>query len=1158
MKKVYVITLFCLVCASLAGQINLLPGGTAASLLSSFIGQGLIIQNPTINCAANGYGTFTNGNTTTIGINNGIMLSSGSIFNSVGPNDETGAGTCNSTSGDVDLDGLTGEATFDACVLEFDFIPQCDSLTINFVFGSEEYPEYVNQFNDVFGFFINGPNPSGGSYTNYNIARLPNSTICSINTINASNNSSFFIDNSAGLTIEYDGLTTQITSVVNLTPCAVYHFKIAIGDTKDCIYDSGVFIDLFQCSHILSLSTTTTPSTCNSNNGTSTVSVSNGIAPISYLWSPAPGGGQGTATATGLNAGGTYTIAVSDSFSCGFPVIDTITIGVTPNPSPTITVSGPATFCAGDSVILNAGTGYTNYLWSNGDTTQTITVDSSGSYSVTVIDTNSCSGLSDTTIAITVYSAPTPVINVTGPTTFCSGGSVMLDAGSGYVSYLWNNGSTTQTITVFSQGVYSVAIIDTNGCTGVSASPVTVTVIPSDDASFIYTSGNYCQSGTDPTPAITGTGGGTFSAFPTGISITAATGTIDLGASTPGSYTVSYTTNGSCPDTSSVTLTISDSTSSAVFTYSGSSFCQNADNPSPVFNTGANAGTFSAAPAGLVFVSITTGEIDLASSTPGTYTITNFIPSSGTCGTASATTTVTITAADNASFSYSSGTYCAFGANPTPLITGLNGGLFSSTPIGLSMNLATGLIDLSGSNLGLYTVTYTTNGVCPNSLSIPIFIADSAVSAVFTYSANSFCQYGNNPSPLYTVGSSAGAFSSTPSGLVFVNVNTGEIDLDASAPGSYTITNTISSSGACAGFAYSLALTITAAPVITSASGLQTGCDGMTTAIALTSTIPGTSFTWTVIQLALTGASAGTGSSISQTLQLTGSSQGSVSYTVVPSANGCSGPPVVFPFILNPLPEVDTAGLIITPTLCGGANGSLFGITMISGQPAFVYEWTDSSGTVVGTSSNLSNVASGVYTLTVTDANGCSNNGGNYVVGSASSPVIAGFTSDPLTGENPLTVNFTNTSTGAGSYQWQFGTGDTSSAVNPTYIYTPYGTFTVCLIAANNLGCKDTACSTLDVIVNSELVIPNVFSPNSDNINDEFKIIGEGLRTLDVEIYNRWGQKLYEWHTIRGAWNGYTASGVEASDGTYYYILKATKVDGKKYDSTGYFSLIRN
>ena len=93
-------------------------------------------------------------------------------------------------------------------------------------------------------------------------------------------------------------------------------------------------------------------------------------------------------------------------------------------------------------------------------------------------------------------------------------------------------------------------------------------------------------------------------------------------------------------------------------------------------------------------------------------------------------------------------------------------------------------------------------------------------------------------------------------------------------------------------------------------------------------------------------------------------------------------------------------------------------------------------------------------------------------------------------------------------------------------------------------------------------MIPNVFTPNDDGVNDVFKVKSIGLKTLDGEFYDRWGLKLYEWHTVEGGWDGRSASGVLVPDGTYYYILSATGLDGKQYPAKderakGSFTLIR-
>lgn len=706
-------------------------------------------------------------------------------------------------------------------------------------------------------------------------------------------------------------------------------------------------------------------------------------------------------------------------------------------------------------------------------------------------------------------------------------------------------------------GTYTVTnTIPASGSCGPVSATSTVVINSADDASFVYSSATYCTSGTNQTPAITGLPGGVFSAIPPGLSINPSTGEINLSASNTGAYTLSYTTNGSCPNTSSITMTIINSAPDATFTYSSVSYCQNGIDPQPIFGSGASAGTFSALPAGLVFVHVNTGEIDLASSLPGTYTVTNDIPVSGTCGAVSAITTVIITPSDDASFTYSSATYCTSGVDPTPTITGLPGGTFSSVPVGLSINSTTGTIDLSSSALGAYTLSYSTFGTCPNTSSIIMTIADSITSANFSYSGSPFCQNINNPFPTFAVGASAGIFSAAPAGLVFEHVNTGEIDLASSAPGTYTFTNTIPPSGFCIGVSATATVVINPSPVVTATPAFQNICIGGTTSILLTSSMPGTNFAWTVIQTGTSGATPGVGSSISQTLNITGTIQGIATYTITSDAGGCIGVPVIVPVTVNLLPVSDTSAVVITLANCGGPTGGVSGITMASGQAPFQYEWKDAGGAVVGTSADLSNVVPGVYTLGVTDANGCVISVGSFTVNSTP-PIIAQFTANPLTGETPLTVNFTNTSIGAANYLWEFGTGDTSNLVNPAYAYVPLGVSTVCLTAISATGCIDTACAVIDVYLNSVFIIPNIFSPNDDNLNDVFTVQGIGLIKMDAEVYNRWGHKQFEWHAVNGGWDGRTASGLPAAAGTYYYIIKASGIDGKEYSEKGFFDLVR-
>ncbi|HKR06490.1 MAG TPA: T9SS type A sorting domain-containing protein [Bacteroidia bacterium] len=195
----------------------------------------------------------------------------------------------------------------------------------------------------------------------------------------------------------------------------------------------------------------------------SSVTLNPGLAYYCYMWS------NGATTATiNVSTSGTYTVTVCDANGCTGSASATVT--VIPNPVPVIT--GSTTICQGSSTTLNAGAGYTSYLWSTSTTTQIINVSVASPYTVTVTNANLCTG--SASIVVTVNPAPTPVI--TGNTTICQGSSATLNAGAGYACYVWSTGTITQTINVTFAGIYTVTVCDANGCTG-SAS-VTVTINP--------------------------------------------------------------------------------------------------------------------------------------------------------------------------------------------------------------------------------------------------------------------------------------------------------------------------------------------------------------------------------------------------------------------------------------------------------------------------------------------------------------------------------------------------------------------------------------------------------------------------------------------------------------------------------------------------------
>ncbi len=188
-----------------------------------------------------------------------------------------------------------------------------------------------------------------------------------------------------------------------------------------------------------------------------------------------PGGFVFNGPNPAVNLPGAYTLTVTHPLN-GCTATQEVT--VTPPPTLTPAVSGPAKLCPGGSLTLTAGSGYAAYLWSNGADTPAITVSQVGTYTVTVTDAGQCTGAK--TVVITLAEPPAPVI--AGPSTLCSGSSITLDAGGGYAQYDWSNGQKTQTIAVDMAGTYSVTVTDVNGCSGTATTVVGLVAAPNPGA----------------------------------------------------------------------------------------------------------------------------------------------------------------------------------------------------------------------------------------------------------------------------------------------------------------------------------------------------------------------------------------------------------------------------------------------------------------------------------------------------------------------------------------------------------------------------------------------------------------------------------------------------------------------------------------------------
>jgi hypothetical protein len=409
-------------------------------------------------------------------------------------------------------------------------------------------------------------------------------------------------------------------------------------------------------------------------------------------------------------------------------------------------------------------------------------------------------------------SDPTPVITGTSGGVFAAGAGLILNSITGQID-----------LSASMPGTYTVTYTSVTGVT-----TDVVTIIATDNASFSYPKSSYCLNENDPTPMITGLAGGSFATNPAGLVINSSTGQIDVSASAIGTYSVGYITNGPCPTVGIFSISITN-TDDASFAYGNSTYCQNGSNPTPT--PAITGGTYSSS-AGLS-INANSGLINLSASTAGTYTVT--YTTAGACSNSS-TQSVIINGADNASFNYNASVFCQNGNDPTPNVTGLNGGIFSSTS-GLSINGNTGQIDVSASSTGTYNVSYTTNGLCPSVAVVAVNI-QGMDNASFTYGGNAFCQNGTDPSP--TVSLPGGTWSSS-SGLS-INANTGQINLSASTAGTYSVTYT--TNGFCPN-SNSTNITIAATDNATFSYNANSSCQNGSDLVATIAGFSGGTFTST-------------------------------------------------------------------------------------------------------------------------------------------------------------------------------------------------------------------------------------------------------------------------------------------------------------------------
>lgn len=234
----------------LCAQLHTTASSNRDSLAYKMVNLGVSISNIQLNCPSGASGFFSC-DSCSLNMANGVLLTTGQTNLAEGPNNTPANGWSNTAAGYSQLNQLAGATTHDACILEFDMKMLSDSIEFRYIFGSEEYPEFVfSGYNDAFAFWVSGPGITGEQ----NIALVPDTTSpITIDNVNNGSNSQYYIlngddriapYNTSSYYIQYDGLTTMLTAKLKgLLQFETYHLKMAIADAGDDAYDSGVFIE---------------------------------------------------------------------------------------------------------------------------------------------------------------------------------------------------------------------------------------------------------------------------------------------------------------------------------------------------------------------------------------------------------------------------------------------------------------------------------------------------------------------------------------------------------------------------------------------------------------------------------------------------------------------------------------------------------------------------------------------------------------------------------------------------------------------------------------------------------------------------------------------------------------------------------------------------
>ena len=582
-------------------------------------------------------------------------------------------------------------------------------------------------------------------------------------------------------------------------------------------------------------------------------------------------------------------------------------IVVNPIPvTPSIVANGATTFCSGGSVVLTSSATSGN-VWSNGSTTQSITVAASGNYSVSTVSAAGCPSANSNAIAVTVNALPTtPTVTLSGSTSFCQGGSVTLTS-SATSGNVWSTGATSQSITVSSSGTYFVNATDGNGCTSAKSLSTVVTVLATPAAPVISANGatSFCSGGSVTLSAN----------YSSGLSWSNGSSSSTITVTQSGSYTAIYTGSNGCPSGTSNTINVTILPAASKPTITAQS--------STTFCSGGSVTLNSSSLSGNLWSNGSTAQA-ITVSASGTYTVV-VTGSNGCASDPSDPVPVTVLNAPTAPTISANGptTFC-LGGNVTLTSSGGSNSQWSTGATGASIVVSTS---------GNYSVSYLGANGCQSNTSnqTVITLATPATPTISASGSTTLCS-----------GQSVVLTSSSASGNLWSNGATTQ-SITVSTAGTYSVS--VNGSNGCVSNASSnVSVQVVNNPTIPiiSSNGPTSFCTGGN--VTLTSS----------------SNSGNTWSNGSTTQSIIVSQSGNYSVTVSGS-NGCtSGTSAVTSVSVSANPTAPSI------TASGSTNFCQGGSVVLTSSSAVGNQWTNGS-----TSQSITVSTAGSYSVTASNASGC-------------------------------------------------------------------------------------------------------------------------------------------------------------------------------------------